>query len=71
MYDSMKILSPEQRMITWGLRSDRADVIVPAAEIFLSIMKHSGIHRILVPKIGLADGLLYNMYLEFSKEIDN
>ena len=71
IYDSMKILSPEERMITWGLRSDRADVIVPASEIYLSIMKHSGIHRILVPKIGLADGLLYNMYLDFSKEIDN
>jgi len=71
IYESMKILSAEQRMVQWGLRSDRADVIVPASEIYLSIMKHSGINRILVPKIGLADGLLYNMYLEASEEIDN
>lgn len=71
IYDSMKILSPELRMIKWGLRSDRADVIVPASEIFLSIIKHAGIKKILVPKIGLADGLLYNMYLEYSKETVN
>ena len=71
IYDSMKSLSAEQRMVEWGLRSDRADVIVPASEIYLSIMKHSGINRVLVPKIGLADGLLYNMYLQYSKETDN
>ena len=71
IYDSMKSLSAEQRMVEWGLRSDRADVIVPASEIYLSIMKHSDINRVLVPKIGLADGLLYNMYLQYSKKTDN
>ena len=71
IYKAMKILTPKERMINWGLRPDRADVIVPASEIYMSVMDHAGIDMILVPKIGLADGLLYNMYLELSKEIDN
>ena len=70
IYKAMKILTPKERMINWGLRPDRADVIVPASEIYMSVMDHAGIDMILVPKIGLADGLLYNMYLELSKEID-
>lgn len=68
IYEAMKILTPKERMIRWGLRSDRADVIVPASEIYLSVVKHAGIETILVPKIGLADGLLYNMYLGFKNE---
>ena len=64
IYRQMKPLTPEERMIAWGLRADRADVIVPASEIFISVLKHAGIETILVPKIGLADGLLYNMFLD-------
>jgi len=68
IYETMKIMTPKERMINWGLRPDRADVIVPASEIYISVMDHAGIDTILVPKIGLADGLLYNMYLNFKKD---
>ena len=49
----------EDRIKILGLRPDRADVIVPAMKIYLSIMKWSGIDKIIVPKIGLADGIIH------------
>jgi len=62
IYRQMKPLSVYERIITWDLRPDRADVIVPATKIYLNIVEHAGINEILVPKIGLADGLLYSLY---------
>lgn len=48
----------------YNLREDRADVIVPALLIYLQIMKWADIDEILVPKIGLADGLIQHLYSE-------
>ena len=64
IYNSMKNYSAKERMVKWELRADRADVIVPAIKIYLNVIEHAGIDSIMVPKIGLADGLLYNMYLD-------
>jgi exopolyphosphatase/guanosine-5'-triphosphate,3'-diphosphate pyrophosphatase len=44
------------------MKPDRADVIVPAAEIFLRIMKQLDIQKVLIPKVGLADGIVHQMY---------
>lgn len=52
----------EDRINTLGLRPDRADVILPASDIYLAIMKYVGASQILVPKIGLTDGLIYSQY---------
>ncbi|MCG8412537.1 MAG: Ppx/GppA family phosphatase [Bacteroidales bacterium] len=52
----------EDRISLLGLRKDRADVIVPAAIIFKQIMKWSGIKELHSPKIGLADGLIVELY---------
>ena len=54
----------EERMHRYMLREDRADVIVPALQIFLSIMRWTGAEEIYVPKIGLADGLIKMLYKE-------
>lgn len=51
-----------ERIGKMGLRPDRADVIVPAAEIFIKIMKWMDIPVIVAPKIGLADGLVLLQY---------
>ena len=62
LYDELKPLTPEQRMKQFNLKPDRADVIVPAAEIFLtiaSIVKADYVH---VPVIGLADGIIDGLY---------
>lgn len=58
----LKGYSLMERIETLGLRPDRADVIVPAAKIFIFIMKMIKSDSILVPKIGLADGLVYQLY---------
>ena len=61
-YNHLTSFSVEERMENLGLRSDRADVIVPAARIFLKILNTIEVDKITVPKIGLADGLIYKMY---------
>ncbi|MCD4730201.1 MAG: Ppx/GppA family phosphatase [Bacteroidales bacterium] len=58
----LKGYSLMERIEKLGLRPDRADVIVPAAKIFIYIMKIVKSKSVLVPKIGLADGLIYQLY---------
>jgi len=55
-------MSMDERIAKFGLRHDRADVIVPAGTIFLTIMKHLHASRILVPRIGLVDGMIRALY---------
>ena len=62
LYTEMKPHTVEERMEIWTLNPDRADVIVPAAKIFLGIMKAAQIEEIIVPEIGLADGLVHRMH---------
>lgn len=54
-------LSYEERMNEYDLKYDRADVIIPASRIFLSILEQCNIKETMVPKIGLADGLVMDM----------
>lgn len=61
----------KERMQSFGLREDRADVIVPASEIFLFVMEKIGADHVLAPKIGVADGLIYEMYQQRTKETKN
>lgn len=70
-YYYLKEFTLEDRINKLGLRPDRADVIVPAAEIFLFIMNIIDAESILVPKIGLADGLVYQLYEKFRKNEEN
>ncbi len=55
-----------ERIEVMGLRHDRADVIIPAAEIFYYIMKTMNAPRLLVPKIGLSDGIVSLLYHEIN-----
>jgi len=65
-YRRFKNMTLEERMHRYQMREDRADVIVPALEIYLNIMRWSGAHEILVPQIGLADGLIDHLYREIA-----
>ncbi len=58
--------SLEDRINVYKLRPDRADVIVPALQIYINIMRWSDAEEIYVPKIGLADGLIQHLYSELS-----
>ena len=60
-----RVLDPmtvDERMQTYNLKRDRADVIVPALRIYANAMKWANIEEIHVPKIGLADGLINHLY---------
>jgi exopolyphosphatase/guanosine-5'-triphosphate,3'-diphosphate pyrophosphatase len=61
-YQYLNSLSYEQRIAELGLNTDRADVIIPATQIYLNAMKWSGARQIYVPKIGLSDGIVKAMY---------
>ena len=56
----------EERIRIYNLREDRADVIVPALLIYIQVMKWADINEILVPKIGLVDGLIQHLYAEMA-----
>ena len=61
----LRVLEPmtvDERMHTYLLKRDRADVIVPALRIYANTMKWANIDEIYVPKIGLADGLINHLY---------
>jgi len=62
MYDKLRPLSVEERIAQYGLKPDRADVIVPASEIFLRIAATLGCDSISVPNISLADCIVDGMY---------
>lgn len=62
IYDKLKVLTPEARMEAFNLKPDRADVIVPASEIFLCIAEVIHANYIYVPEIGLSDGIIDNLY---------
>lgn len=60
--ESLRNTSLEERITVLGLNPDRADVILPASRIFLTVMKNAGISEILVPQIGLSDGIIHQLY---------
>jgi exopolyphosphatase/guanosine-5'-triphosphate,3'-diphosphate pyrophosphatase len=57
----------QERMHRYQLKEDRADVIVPALQIFIAVMRWTESSEIYVPKIGLADGLIKMLYKEMVK----
>ena len=62
VYESLKNLSVEERIEQYGLKVDRADVIVPASEIFLLVAEALGCDAIQVPNISLADSIIDGLY---------
>lgn len=62
IYSQLLPLTITERMDKYNLKQDRADVIVPAAEIFLHIADTVGAEFISVPVIGLSDGIIDAMY---------
>jgi exopolyphosphatase/guanosine-5'-triphosphate,3'-diphosphate pyrophosphatase len=62
IYDYLKQFTLEERILQLGLNPDRADVIMPATKIFLTVMKTAEIDKIIVPQIGLSDGIVHLLY---------
>lgn len=64
LFDELSPLSVSERMEKYGMRSDRADVIVPACSIFLFVARHIDAVTLIVPTIGVADGIIDGLVLD-------
>lgn len=69
-YNDLQNYTYEERITELNLNQDRADVIIPALRIYLSAMKWSGAKDILVPKIGLSDGIVKSIYYDTITSIE-
>lgn len=58
----LKQYTYDERVEVLGLNPDRADVILPASKIFLNTMKTAAIKEIIVPQMGLSDGIVRTLY---------
>lgn len=54
-------LSVEERKKRLGLRADRADVFLPALIVLNSLVEQTGVHSLVIPHVGLKDGLLEDL----------
>lgn len=64
LQDSLSSMTIEQRMKQYDLREDRADVIVPATELFVMVAEIANAVDIIVPNVGLADGIINELALK-------
>ena len=62
MHKEMQQLNIDERMKKYNIKKDRAEVILPALLIYTNIFKWCNVDQVLVPKIGLADGLIQHLY---------
>ena len=67
LYQMMQPLSIEERQISFSLKEDRADVIIPAAEIFLKASEYLQCESIMVPNISLADSIVDGIVEDMEK----
>ena len=54
----------QERMMKFDLNPDRADVIIPALKIFITTMEFVKANKIFVPKSGLVDGMINEIFYE-------
>lgn len=66
LFKLLEELNYEERVLKFDLNPDRADVIVPAARIYLKALEWSGGQKIYVPRFGLSDGMIKYMYKSFN-----
>jgi exopolyphosphatase / guanosine-5'-triphosphate,3'-diphosphate pyrophosphatase len=62
IFENLNPLSVSSRIKKFNLRPDRADVIVPAAEIFYNLMRFTDIQKVFVPGGGLSDGIVLELH---------
>ena len=64
----LQSLNYEERIVKFELNPDRADVIIPAARIYLKALEWSGGQKIYVPRFGLSDGMIKYMHKHRKKK---
>lgn len=61
LYVYLSSFSLKDRINVLGLNQDRADVIIPACEVYMTVMKCANIKNIYVPTAGLVDGIIQTL----------
>jgi exopolyphosphatase / guanosine-5'-triphosphate,3'-diphosphate pyrophosphatase len=69
LVDELTATDVEERIRRYGLREDRADVILPAGILFERVARLAGTERILVPRVGVKDGLLYDLAADAARHV--
>lgn len=64
-YEYVSSFTLDQRILQLKLNPDRADVIIPAFRVFIAVMKSAGIEGIMVPQVGLSDGIIHLLYDDY------
>lgn len=62
LYNNLTKYNYQERMVKFDLNPDRADVIIPALKIFITTMESVGSNKLFVPKVGLVDGMINEIF---------
>jgi exopolyphosphatase/guanosine-5'-triphosphate,3'-diphosphate pyrophosphatase len=68
LYERILALTMDERITKMRMKPDRADVIIPACEIYRRLMDYANIQKMIVPKIGLSDGIILDLFNKWRKE---
>ena len=66
--DTLKQFSVDDLITNYKLKPDRADVITYAGDIYIAVAKGVGASHIIVPTIGLADGIIHMLYVKWKEK---
>ncbi|HEX5942716.1 MAG TPA: Ppx/GppA phosphatase family protein [Anaerolineales bacterium] len=69
LIERLERMTYEQRMDKLKLRPDRADVILPASIVLHLIAREAGVKQIMIPNVGLKDGILLDIAEDLSKSL--
>jgi len=61
LVEKLSEMSVDERIKKFDLRPDRADVILPAAVVLHMIAREARVREVLIPGVGLKDGVLIDM----------
>ena len=70
LYNYLNSFSLKDRINVLGLNQDRADVIIPACEIYITVMKWANIKNIYVPSVGMVDGIIQTLIEKNFSKLD-
>ncbi|MCD8261214.1 MAG: hypothetical protein LUD15_06800 [Bacteroides sp.] len=62
LYNTLKGIDYEERILNFKLNPYRADVIIPTLKIFLKVSRICKVNEIYVSKVGLVDGMIHHLY---------
>jgi len=66
--NTLKQFTVDELITNYKLKPDRADVITHAGDIYITVAKGVGASHVIVPTIGLADGIIHMLYVKWKEK---